>query len=93
MLEQIRQAQPDVICISALPPFAVPHVRSLYAKLRAQQPQLKIFVGLWHFSGDPLKISRRLGLTQGSQTFSTLAEFIEELKTAPTTAPVAANAY
>jgi predicted PurR-regulated permease PerM len=88
MLEQIRQAQPDVICISALPPFAVPHV-----KLRAQQPQLKIFVGLWHFSGDPLKISRRLGLTQGSQTFSTLAEFIEELKTAPTTAPVAANAY
>ncbi len=93
MLAQIRAAQPDVVCISALPPFAVPHVRSLYAKLRAQQPDLRILVGLWHFSGDPLKISRRLGLTGSSQTFSTLGEFIEELKPAPTPVAVAANAY
>jgi predicted PurR-regulated permease PerM len=93
MLEQIRAAHPDVVCISALPPFAVPHVRSLYAKLRAQQPDLRILVGLWHFSGDPLKISRRLGLTSGSQTFSTLGEFIDELKPALTADPLPANAY
>jgi len=93
MLEQIKAAHPDVVCISALPPFAVPHVRSLYAKLRAQQPDLRILVGLWHFSGDPSKISRRLGLTSGSQTFSTLVEFIEELKPATTADPVPANAY
>jgi predicted PurR-regulated permease PerM len=93
ILAQIRAAHPDVVCISALPPFAVPHVRSLYAKLRAQQPDLRILVGLWHFSGDPLKISRRLGLSSGSQTFSTLGEFIEELKPAQTPDAVAANAY
>jgi predicted PurR-regulated permease PerM len=93
MLAQIKAAHPDVVCISALPPFAVPHVRSLYAKLRAQQPDLRILVGLWHFSGDPLKISRRLGLAGGSQTFSTLGEFIEELKGAPSADPVPANAY
>jgi hypothetical protein len=93
MLAQIKAAHPDVVCISALPPFAVPHVRSLYAKLRAQQPDLRILVGLWHFSGDPLKIGRRLGLTGGSQTFSRLGEFIEELTPAPTPDAVAANAY
>jgi predicted PurR-regulated permease PerM len=93
MLAQIKAAQPDVVCISALPPFAVPHVRSLYTKLRAQQPELRILVGLWRFSGDPLKISRRMGLTSGSQTFSTLGEFIEELKPAPSADPVPANAY
>ena len=93
MLAQIRAAQPDVVCISALPPFAVPHVRSLYAKLRAQHPDLRILVGLWHFSGDSSKISRRLGLSSGSQTFSTLGEFIAELKLAPTADPVPQNAY
>jgi hypothetical protein len=49
-------------------------------------------VGLWHFSGDRSKISRRLALTDGSQTFITLAEFIEQLKPAPTADPVPANA-
>ncbi len=93
MLAQIRATHPDVVCISALPPFAVPHVRSLYAKLRAQEPNLRILVGLWHLSGDPLKISRRLGLTGGSQTFSTLGEFIEALKTAPTADPVPVSTY
>jgi hypothetical protein len=48
---------------------------------------------LWHFSGDPLKISRRLGLTGGSQTFGTLGEFIEELKAAPTADPVPVSTY
>jgi predicted PurR-regulated permease PerM len=93
MLAQIRAAHPDVVCISALPPFAVPHVRSLYAKLRAQEPNLRILVGLWHFSGDPSKISRRLGLAGGSQTFSTLGEFLAELKAAPTADPVPAGTY
>jgi predicted PurR-regulated permease PerM len=93
MLAQIKAARPDVVCISALPPFAVPHVRSLYAKLRAQHPDLRILVGLWHFSGDASKISRRLGLSSGSQTFSTLGEFIAELKLAPTADPVPESAY
>jgi len=88
MLAQIREEKPDVVCISALPPFAMPPVRSLYARLRAQEPNLRILVGLWHFSGDPLKISRRLGLTDGSRTFSTLAEFVEELSAAPDDVPL-----
>jgi predicted PurR-regulated permease PerM len=92
MLAQIKQAHPDVVCISALPPFAVPQVRALYAKLRAQQPQPRILIGLWHFSGDPAKISRRLGLAEGSQAFSTLEEFIAEFNGARAPDPVPMNA-
>jgi len=88
MLAQIKEEKPDVVCISALPPFAMPPVRSLYAKLRAQEPNMRILVGLWHFSGDPLKHSRRLGLTDGSRTFSTLAEFVDELRAAPAEIPL-----
>jgi len=83
VLAHVKQEKPDVVCISALPPFAIPHARTLYAKLRAQDSQLRILVGLWNFSEDPAKVSRRLGLGEGAHAFSTLAELREELQTAP----------
>jgi predicted PurR-regulated permease PerM len=84
MLAQVKSEKPDVVCISALPPFAIPHVRSLFAKLHAQNPKLQIIVGLWHFSGDPSKLSRRLGLSEGFRAFTTLAEIVETLQGTPT---------
>jgi predicted PurR-regulated permease PerM len=84
MLAQVKSEKPDVVCISALPPFAIPHVRSLFAKLHAQNPKLQIIVGLWHFSGDPSKLSRRLGLSEGFRAFTTLAEIVETLQGSPT---------
>jgi predicted PurR-regulated permease PerM len=91
MLAQVKDEKPDVVCISALPPFAIPHARTLYAKLRAQDSKLRILVGLWNFSDDSSKVSRRLGLAEGAHAFTTLAELREGLQTAPTpeAAPVA----
>ena len=65
MLAHVEEEKPDVVCISALPPFAIPHVRSLYAKLRAQDEKLRIVVGWWNFADNPLKVNRRLGLAEG----------------------------
>lgn len=91
LLAQVREEKPDVVCISALPPFAIPHARSLYSKLHAQEPSLKIIVGLWHFSGDAGSVSRRLGLADGSRALTTLAEFHEALQPAPVDVPVSAD--
>jgi predicted PurR-regulated permease PerM len=91
LLAQVREEKPDVVCISALPPFAIPHARSLYSKLRAQEPRLRIMVGLWHFAGDAGTVNRRLGLREGSRALTTLAEFHQELQTAPTDIPVLAD--
>jgi len=88
MLAQVKDEKPDVVCISALPPFAIPHARSLYAKLRAQDSKLRILVGLWRSSDDPAKVSRRLGLSEGSRAATTLAELRQELQTAPDAIPV-----
>ena len=88
MLAQVKDEKPDVVCISALPPFAIPHARSLYAKLRAQDSNLRILVGLWRSSDDPAKVSRRLGLSEGSRASTTLAELRQELQTAPDAIPV-----
>src|SRR5271170_6742304 len=87
MLAQVKDERPDVVCISALPPFAIPHARALYAKLRAQDAKLRIVVGLWNFSDDPSKASRRLGLSEGNRAFTTLAELRKELEGAPDAVP------
>jgi len=89
MLVQLRQERPDLVCISALPPFAITHVRSLYAKLHEVEPDLKITVGLWHFAGDLTNASRRLGLASGIHPFTTLAECVQGLQSAPTTITLA----
>ena len=93
MLAAVKNEKPDVVCISALPPFAIPHVRTLFAKLHAQNPKLQIIVGLWRFSGDPAKLTRRLGLTEGFKAFTTLAEIVEALQPIQVAAsePVAAS--
>jgi len=93
MLAQVKEEKPDVVCISALPPFAIPHARSLYAKLRAQDSKLRIIVGLWNYSDDASKVSRRLGLSEGSHAFTTLAEMRQELESAPDAVPVPTAAY
>jgi predicted PurR-regulated permease PerM len=80
MLAQISRNKPDIVCISALPPFAIPAARDLYTKIREQNPGQKIAVGLWHFSGDPAQLVRRLGLKEGASAFTTLAEVIQEIQ-------------
>ena len=88
MLAQVKDERPDVVCISALPPFAIPHARALYAKLRAQDSKLRIVVGLWNSTDDPTKVSRRLGLSEGARAFTTLAELRQALEGAPDAVPL-----
>jgi predicted PurR-regulated permease PerM len=88
MLAQVKEEKPDVVCISALPPFAIPHARSLYAKLRAQDSKLRVIVGLWNLSDDPVKVHRRLGLSEGARAFTTLADLRQALEGAAEAVPV-----
>jgi predicted PurR-regulated permease PerM len=80
IIAQISREKPDVVCISALPPFAIPAVRALYGRMHAQNPNQKVLVGLWHFSGDSTKLGRRLVLKEDSRAFTTLAELVHEVQ-------------
>jgi predicted PurR-regulated permease PerM len=80
MIAQIAREKPDVVCISALPPFAIPAVRALYGRMQAQNAKQKVLVGLWHFSGDSTKLGRRLALKEDSRAFTTLAELVHEVQ-------------
>jgi len=61
MIDQLVEAKPDVIVVSALQPFALTHARRLYSQLRARLPQTTVLVGLWNFTGAIDSLSARFG--------------------------------
>jgi predicted PurR-regulated permease PerM len=83
MVAQVAELNPAVVCISALPPFAMNHARALYAKLRAHSPDLKIAVCLWHFEGDAEKAAIRLKLSKGHEVFTTLPQILKHIALQP----------
>jgi hypothetical protein len=79
MLSQVVTLKPRVVCISALPPFAVKHTRTLYGKLRLQSPNMQIIVCLWQFDGDTEKLANRLKLIKGDGFFTTLSQVLANI--------------
>ncbi len=52
LVNVLKPAADDVICISSLPPFAFSNAKALSRKLRSRFPATRIVVGIWGFSGD-----------------------------------------
>jgi hypothetical protein len=68
-----------VICISAVPPFAVLNARSLSKKLQARFPDLKIVVGVWNSDADG-KAWDRIDKAVPGDVATTLAQAAERIR-------------
>ncbi len=79
MIAEAFDAQPDVVCLSALPPYAMSYARTLYEALRARQSSLEIVIGLWNHSGDLAKAARVITGDEGNPICVTLAEAVERI--------------
>ena len=77
MLAQVEDAKPQIVYISALPPFAISHARELYRRLRRLSPDMRIVICLWHLEGDLHKTAGRLKMTNGDLVLSTLPEAVD----------------
>jgi predicted PurR-regulated permease PerM len=77
MLAQVADAKPNIVCISALPPFAIGHARELYRRLRLLLPKMRMVICLWHLEGDLHKTAGRLKMAKGDLVFSTLPQVLE----------------
>lgn len=78
MVEQTVAEDPDVIFLSALPPFAVAHTRKLYQKIRARLPRVSIVVGVWNFSEED-KLAARLALDPHGKGVTSLRAALAEV--------------
>lgn len=69
----------DVICISALPPFAFAQAHALCQRVRLRLPEIKILVGIWGFNGDLEKAKERFGSTQPDSIVGSLAQAVGQI--------------
>lgn len=74
MLDRVTQAEPDVLFVSALPPFAAAHARSICRRVRQRFPGLKIAVGFWNSGPEFEKLKQRLGPDCSDHVMTTLAQ-------------------
>jgi len=80
MLAQVEDAQPGIVCISAIPPLALTHARAIYARLRTQFPSQPIIVGLWNYSGDVGRSAGRIDTPERVRVLTTLAEVVLQVR-------------
>jgi len=69
----------DVICICALPPFALMSARTLSKRMRTRFPRQRIPVGLWGRSGQEEDFEKHLAKALDVQVVTTLGEAIGRL--------------
>ena len=80
VLDALSIQDNDIVCISALPPFALMNARSLSKRLRVTFPKLRIVVGLWNFSGGGVKVEERLEAAFAVEVVTTLAQAVERIQ-------------
>jgi hypothetical protein len=74
MLAEVGRTDPGVVCLSALPPYAISHARGIYRRLRAQYPKIKIVVGLWNYTEDPVKAAAEVSGGEQNLICTSLAQ-------------------
>ncbi len=79
LLEHLAPEAQDVICISAVPPFAFAQAASLCQRVRLQLPEIKILVGVWESSLDISKALERFGGAEPDAIVATLAQAVEQI--------------
>ena len=80
VLAMIEAGRSDVVCISALPPYAFAPARAMCKQIRERFPKLKVLVCVWGFSGDVQKAITRFERTQPDRLSTSLAQAVEHIQ-------------
>ena len=80
VLEAIAAGHSDVVCISALPPYAFAPARAMCKQIRERFPKLKVVVCVWGFSGDVQKAMTRFERAQPDRLSTSLAEAVAHVQ-------------
>ena len=77
---QIADLKSCTVCISALPPFALTQVRSLYRMLKGANQKNNILVGLWQLGGGLANAGERIKLSSSDKIVTTLGETLQQIE-------------
>jgi hypothetical protein len=79
MLQEVSRVRPDVVCLSALPPYAMAYARHIYEELSAQMHSMEIIIGLWNYTGDLDKAASVISGEKGNFVCTTLAQAVQRV--------------
>ena len=74
MKQAVRELRPTLICVSALPPFALLPSRRACAELKQACPTAKIVLGLWDFPGGIDKAREKVGQSYVDEVVTSLTQ-------------------
>jgi hypothetical protein len=86
ILGRLAEEPSTTICISALPPFAFVHARTLCQRIRQYLPENRVVIGLWGSIGNSENLRERFGAARPDAVATTLAHtihFTRNCETAP----------
>jgi predicted PurR-regulated permease PerM len=78
-IETLAPERGDIICISAVPPFALLSARSFARKLREKHRDVPIIVGLWRTADESAEYRDRLRNALNVEVVTSLAEAVEAM--------------
>lgn len=78
MLDAIERLDPNWVCVSAVPPYAITHSRYLCKRLTARFPERRLVVGTWTL-GRTEGLRQRLGLREQDRVVTTLRDAVQVL--------------
>ena len=79
MIAQVSDPDIRIVCVSALPPFALGQARSLCKRLRALMPNLRIILCLWNPNGT-MRTQELVKAEWADAVCGTLAESIVQVR-------------
>jgi predicted PurR-regulated permease PerM len=79
VLEALAPQRGDIICVSALPPFALWSARSFTRKLRQKSREVPIIVGLWGTSDESAEYRDRLRKALDVEVVTNLGEAVDAM--------------
>jgi predicted PurR-regulated permease PerM len=80
MLALLDPGEDDVICISALPPYAFAPARMVCKQMRGRFPKVKLVAGVWGFKGDTEKAKARFERNQPDRLLTSLSQALEQIE-------------
>jgi hypothetical protein len=86
----LEPTESDVVCISALPPYAFAPARAMCKQIRERFPKLKVVVCIWGFTGDTDKAKARFERTQPDRLSTSLVEAMQHIQELVLPDPLAA---
>jgi hypothetical protein len=80
ILAAVSKERPDVILLSALPPFGLARSHRIYRALRASDAKLRIMIAIWDYPDDPVEAAKKISGTEEGRVWTRLSDALAEVR-------------